>query len=242
MSMIILPAIDLLDNKCVRLYKGKYELSEVVADDAFKVAKEFIETGASWMHVVDLNGAREGSPANFDTICGLCKLDIKIETGGGIRNIETVDRYLKAGVKRVILGSSAIEDEKFLKVCLNEYPKNIAVGIDAENKIVKTRGWLNDSKVNYIDFAKRLEDLGVKVLIFTDISRDGTLNGPNLVQLEEIKSSVGCDIIASGGIKNIDDIKNLNALKVYGAICGKSIYSGTLSLKEALIYEKNIEV
>lgn len=232
--MVILPAIDLLNGKCVRLYKGKYETSEKVAEDAYLTAQKFIEEGAKWLHVVDLNGAKKGAPENFEIIKKLAKLNINIQSGGGIRDLRTIEKYLDAGIKRIILGSAAVENEEFVKAGIKNFPDKISVGIDAENEIVKTHGWQNSGKVNYIDFAERMEGLGVRTIIFTDISKDGTLQGPNLEQLKKLKDSVKCNIIASGGIKNIEDIKNLKALNVYGAICGKSVYSGTLSLTEAL--------
>lgn len=232
--MIILPAIDLLDGKCVRLYKGKYETSSQVADDALLTAQNFIDDGAKWLHVVDLNGAKNGAPENFEIIKNLCKLNINVQSGGGIRDLNTIEKYLSAGIKRVILGSIAVENGGFVKDCVKQFADKIAVGIDAENETVKTRGWLDSTKVHYIDFAKKMEQAGVETVIFTDISKDGTLEGPNLEQLEKLKMSVNCDIIASGGIKDISDIKKIKALNIYGAICGKSIYSGTLPLKEAL--------
>ena len=232
--MIILPAIDLLDGKCVRLYKGKYETSKEVAADPYETARKFIQEGAKWMHVVDLNGAKDGAPKNFGIIEKVAKLKISIQSGGGIRDLITIEKYLSAGIKRVILGSVAVENEEFVKKCVKLFSDKIAVGIDAENEIVKTRGWLNSGGINYIDFAKKMESAGIKTIIFTDISKDGTLKGPNLEQLEKLKSSVNCNIIASGGIKNLGDIINLKKLGVYGAICGKSIYSGTLSLVDAI--------
>lgn len=232
--MIVLPAIDLLNGKCVRLYKGKYETFEKVAEDAFLTAQKFIKEGATWMHVVDLNGAKSGIPENFEIIKKLAKLKIKIQSGGGIRDLQTIEKYLNAGIKRIILGSIAVENYEFVVDCVKLFSDKIAVGIDAENEMVKTHGWQNFGKENYIDFAKKMEMAGVKTVIFTDISKDGTLQGPNLEQLEKLKNSVKCDIIASGGIKNIEDIKNIKALNMYGVICGKSIYSGTLNLEEAL--------
>ncbi|MCL1901387.1 MAG: 1-(5-phosphoribosyl)-5-[(5-phosphoribosylamino)methylideneamino]imidazole-4-carboxamide isomerase [Firmicutes bacterium] len=232
--MIILPAIDLLNKKVVRLYKGDYNISTEFSDNPQEVAANFIECGAEWLHVVDLDGAKTGESKNFDIIKSLCELKVNIECGGGIRSLETAEQFLQAGVSRVILGSKAVEDINFVKECLKNFGDKIAIGIDALNDFVKTSGWLKDSNVNYIDFAKKMHDLGVKTIIFTDISVDGTLLGASFEKLGKLQSAVKCNIIASGGIKDLNDIKNLKALDVYGAICGKSIYAKTLNLKEAI--------
>jgi len=233
--MIILPAIDLLNNKVVRLIKGDYNQSTEFSDNPQKIAAEFIKDGAEWIHVVDLDGAKVGESKNFDIIKDLCKLKVNIECGGGIRSEGAVEKFLSAGCSRIILGSKAVEDINFVKTCLKNFgDKKIAVGIDAYNDVVKTSGWLKDSNLNYIDFAKSMQGLGVKTIIFTDISVDGTLAGASLEKLKKLQNALSCNIIASGGIKDINDIKNLKALNVYGAICGKSIYAKTLNLKEAI--------
>jgi len=234
--MIILPATDILNGQCVRLYKGDYAASEKVAEDALSAAKRFYEAGAEWLHAVDLNGAKEGGAVNFPVICEIInKSGLSVEIGGGIRNIETAAKYINAGAKRIILGSAALNNPKLVKDCVKEFTgEKTAVGIDAKNGFVATEGWLKNSSVNYIDLAMQIEDTGVKYIIVTDISRDGTLKGVNLEMLARIQAKVKMNIIASGGVRDMNDIKSLKKMNLYGAICGKSIYSGTIDLKEAL--------
>jgi len=233
--MIILPAIDIHNGSCVRLYKGDYSTAEVVAQSAVETAKSFEKDGADFVHMVDLDGAKDACLKNSQLIISVAKsVGIPIEIGGGIRNMQAVEHYLENGVSRVILGSAALKNFEFTKEAVNAYGEKIAIGIDAKNGFVSTEGWLDTSSVTYIELAKKMESIGVKYIIFTDISKDGTLEGANLEQLNEINNAVSCNIIASGGIKDINDIKNLCDLKLYGAICGKSLYSGTLSLKEAV--------
>lgn len=233
--MIILPAIDIIDGKPVRLYQGDYSKKEIVADDIFETAKSFEEAGAEYVHLVDLDGAKEGSNKNHELVIKLAKtLNIPVELGGGIRNFETISYLLDNGVSRVILGTVAIEDEELLKKAVDTYKEKIAVGIDCKDGKLCGRGWLENSELDYIDFAKKMESIGVKNIIVTDISKDGTLMGPNLEMLKKLKESVNIDITASGGISNIDDIKELNKIGLYGAITGKAIYAKTLSLEEAI--------
>lgn len=233
--MIILPAIDIRDGKCVRLYKGIFEQSEVVAESPVDTAKNFEKDGAEFIHVVDLDGALKGEVVNIKTIENIVEsLDIPIEIGGGIRNINTIDRLISIGVKRVILGTAALNDKQLVKDAIRKYGNNIAVGIDAKDGYVAVDGWLNVSKVNYLDFAKLIENIGVENIIFTDISKDGTLEGPNFEMLEELKQVVKCNVTASGGIKSIEDVLKLNKMNIYGTIIGKAIYSGNVNLKEAV--------
>lgn len=233
--MIILPAIDIKDGQCVRLFKGDYSTASKVADDAFEVARSFVEAGAKWMHMVDLDGAKNGKRKNSELITEVARnTDIKVEVGGGIRNMETIEFYLENGVDRVILGSAAVKDQHFVIDAVNNYDDKIVVGIDAKDGIVCAEGWTDKSELNYIDLAKQMEQIGVKTIIFTDINQDGTLSGPNLVQLDNLAHNVSCDIIASGGVSNIKDIINLNELNIYGAITGKAIYSGNLDLAMAI--------
>lgn len=233
--MIILPAIDLRDGKCVRLYQGKFEKSEVVGEDPLKVALEFRRVGAEYIHMVDLDGALNGKIKNLDVILNIVKtVGIPVELGGGIRDMETVDMLVEGGVSRVILGTAALKNPDFVKKAVKRHGDKIAVGIDAKDKKVAVNGWLDVSSVDYIDFARQMENIGVKTIIFTDISKDGTLQGPNIEQLSEINDNVGCNIIASGGIKNIDDLKHISEMGIYGAITGKAIYSGNIDLKEAI--------
>jgi phosphoribosylformimino-5-aminoimidazole carboxamide ribotide isomerase len=234
--MIIFPAIDLRQGKCVRLYQGKFEKAEIVGEDPVNVAADFKRKGAEYIHIVDLDGAQNGKMENLNCIYHIIKsVDIPIELGGGIRNMNTLDMLIKAGVARVILGTAALENTDLVKAAVIKYGDKIAVGIDAKNKKVAANGWVNVSGVDYIDFAKKVENMGISTIIFTDISKDGTLKGPNLQQLNEINSSVHCRIIASGGIKNIDDLTAINEMGIYGAIVGKGIYSGKIDLQKAII-------
>ena len=233
--MKILPAIDIKDGTCVRLYKGDYSTAHKVAESAVETAKQFEAAGAKFMHMVDLDGAKDGKRVNSDTILEVRKnCNLEIEVGGGIRTMDSVDFYLENGIDRIILGSAAIKDPDFVKEAVKKYPAKIAVSIDALNGMVSADGWTDTSEINYIELAKRMEDIGIQYLIFTDISKDGMLSGPNLTMLDELKSAVSCNIIASGGVANLKDIINLTDLDIFGAICGKSIYSGTLDLKKAI--------
>ena len=233
--MLILPAIDIKDGECVRLRKGDYSTAHKVADSAVETAEEFASAGAKFIHMVDLDGAKDGKRVNSELILQVRKtVDTKIEVGGGIRTMEDVEFYLENGIDRVILGSAAIKDPDFVKKAVKAYSDRIAVSIDAKNGFVSAEGWIDNSEVNYIDLAKEMENIGVKYLIFTDISKDGMLSGPNLTMLDELKTSVKCNIIASGGVASLKDIINLTDLDIYGAICGKAIYSGTLNLIQAI--------
>ncbi len=233
--MIIFPAIDIKDGNCVRLYQGEFSKSEVISEDIVETAKNLVKNGAEFLHMVDLDGALNGEPANLDKIKQVMdSIEIPIQLGGGIRTMETIDKLLELGINRVILGTSALKNRDMVVEAVKKYGERIVVGIDANNRKVAVEGWVKVSDVDYIDFARTMEALGVKTIIFTDISRDGTLNGANLQQLKELSENISCNIIASGGIKNIEDIKNIKALNLYGAITGKAIYSGYLDLKEAI--------
>ncbi|MBS5925776.1 MAG: 1-(5-phosphoribosyl)-5-[(5-phosphoribosylamino)methylideneamino]imidazole-4-carboxamide isomerase [Clostridium sp.] len=233
--MIIIPAIDIIDGKPVRLYQGDYNKKEIVSEDVFDTSKNFEDLGAQWVHLVDLDGAKKGELVNSNVIIKVAQsLSIPIEVGGGIRNFEDIKYLIDNGVSRVILGTSAMEDENLLKKALREYGEKIAVGIDCKDGYACGRGWLQESSIHYIEFAKRLEKLGVKNIIVTDISKDGTLEGPNIEMLNELKKEVSIDITASGGIRDISNIKALKEIDVYGAITGKAIYAKTLSLEEAI--------
>ncbi len=233
--MIILPAIDILDGKPVRLYQGDYDQSMQVANDVLETAKLFSNLGAKQIHIVDLNGAKEGSKVNAKLICKIAQeISVPIEVGGGIRDFESISYYIEHGVSRVILGTSALKDEALLEKALDVYGDKIAVGLDCKDGYVQANGWLESSKEYYLDFAKKMESKGVSTLIFTDISKDGTLMGPNLEMLKKLSNSVSCQIIASGGIKDIEHIQSLKDLKLYGAITGKAMYSNTLDLREAI--------
>lgn len=233
--MIILPAIDILDHAPVRLYQGDYDQKETVGESILDIAKTFEKEGACYVHMVDLNGAKEGKKCNQEVIIEVANaISIPVEVGGGIRSMEDVASYLEHGVARVILGTAALEDEAFLKQAIHTYQEKIAVGIDCKDGFVCGNGWLSESQWNYIDFAKKMEELGVQTIIVTDISKDGTMMGPNVEMLKALKQTVNMQIIASGGIKDITHIEALKQLEIYGAITGKAMYAKTLSLPEAI--------
>jgi phosphoribosylformimino-5-aminoimidazole carboxamide ribotide isomerase len=233
--MIILPAIDIKDGECVRLVKGDYATAHKVAENAIETAKVFQSAGARWLHMVDLNGAKASEPVNAQlvfSVLNACQL--KVEIGGGIRNMATIDYYIENGIHRVILGSAALKDPALVTEAVKKYGEKIAVGIDALDGKVAAQGWTETSSINYIDMAKQMEQLGVKYITFTDISRDGTLSGPNLNMLDQLNNAISCNVIASGGISNLKDIANLQSMNLYGAICGKAVYTGNLDLKAAI--------
>lgn len=233
--MIILPAIDIKGGICVRLYKGDYQTAEKVAEDPVETAKAFEAAGAKWLHMVDLDGAKDAARVNREIFLQVAAdTGLQVQVGGGIRSMEAVDDYLSNGINRVILGSAAVKDPAFVKEAVEKYGPRIVVGIDAKEEMVACEGWLDVGEVHYLTLAKEMEKIGVKTIVYTDISRDGTLSGPNLTQLCAINEAVSCDIIASGGIRELSDIKALREKGLYGAICGKSLYQGTLSLSEAL--------
>ncbi len=235
--MIILPAIDIKGGQCVRLTKGDFATVEKVAEDPLDTALAFQKAGAEWIHMVDLDGAKEGSLKNSEVFLRVVQnTGLKVELGGGIRTMNSIDYYLQQGISRVIIGSAAISNPEMVQSAVEKYGDRIAVGIDARNGMVSGDGWLTDSDITYLDLAKRMESIGVKYIIFTDISKDGTLSGPNLDQLSLINKAVSCEIIASGGIHTMKDIIALKDRNLYGTICGKSIYKGTLSLEEAIAY------
>lgn len=237
--MIILPAIDIKDGNCVRLFKGDFSTVETVASNYMDTALGFQNAGATWIHMVDLDGAKEGKPVNTDIYLDVAKnTNLKVEVGGGIRTLDTAEKYISNGISRVILGSVALKNPQIVKDAVKEYGDRVAVGIDALNGMVAVEGWLDGSSVDYISLAKEMVSVGVKYIIFTDISKDGTLSGVNLEQLGNLANSVNCNIIASGGVHTMQDIIDCKKLNLYGTICGKSIYKGTLNLKEAVDYCK----
>lgn len=233
--MMVLPAIDMIHHQPVRLHQGDYDQKEVVGESILSLAQLFVRQGAPFLHLVDLDGAKAGRRIHADIVAQMAKeLPIPIEIGGGIRTMADMDDYFNHGVARVILGTQAIENEALLKAALTRYGNKIAVGLDCRNGFAATRGWLDNSEIDYLDFAKHLEQLGVHTIIFTDIAKDGTLDGPNLNMLAALRRHVTMDIIASGGVKTLDDIRALKALGVQGVIIGKAIYAKTLDLKQAL--------
>jgi phosphoribosylformimino-5-aminoimidazole carboxamide ribotide isomerase len=233
--MILLPAIDLIDGVCVRLTRGDYATSAKVADDPVETAKAFEDLGAEWLHMVDLDGAKAGEPVNVNVIEKVRNAtNLRIEVGGGIRTPGSVERYINIGVNRVVLGSAAINDPALVRESVDRYGDAIAVGIDAMGGRVRTGGWLEDGGTDYLELAAAMDESGVSTIIYTDISKDGTLAGPNLDELSRINDRVDADVVASGGIRNIDDIRDLIHSGVSGAICGKAVYAGTLDLAAAI--------
>lgn len=233
--MIIIPAIDIIGGKAVRLYQGDYRKKEVVGNDIFDIAKGFEKSGAKYIHLVDLDGAKKGKLVNKKIILNLAKeLTIPIEVGGGIRNYKEVEELINHGVSRVILGTAALEDEEFVSSVVRDFGDKIAVGVDCKKGYICTRGWLEESNVHYIEFCKRMENIGAKNIILTDISKDGTLEGTNISMVKQLKEYVSVNIIASGGVKDYYDIKKLNDLDIYGVIIGKALYSGNIDLKKAI--------
>ena len=234
--MILFPAIDLLGGRCVRLYQGDYGKADTVAGDALETARRFRDAGATHLHVVDLDGAREGrpSPVNREILERIAsRLDLHIELGGGIRTLDAVRDALSGGVEQVILGSAAT-DPDFLGSALSEFGDRIVVGIDARDGYVATAGWIDLTRIGYLDFARTVRGAGVRRIIFTDISRDGTLAGPNFERLGKLMEIPGLLVTASGGVRTLSDIQKLNDMRLHGAICGKSVYAGTLDLAAAV--------
>lgn len=232
--MKIIPAIDLIEGKCVRLYQGDFSKTTEVASDPIKQLATFIADGAEIVHIVDLDGARNSEARQYELIKTLCQnSSVPIQIGGGIRTMETVEQLIELGADRLVLGTAAIEDQDFLKAALAKYPEAIVVGIDAKDGKVATHGWETVSELDYIEFAKEMVALGVQTIVFTDISKDGTMSGPNLEQLQALNEAVSCKVVASGGIKDNADIEALVAIGLEEAIVGKAIYQGAVTLKGA---------
>lgn len=233
--MKIFPAIDLYEQKAVRLFKGDYAQITVYGDDPVSIARDFERQGARYLHVVDLEGAKTGVPAHLDVVKSIAEnTSLFIEIGGGIRDMQTVEKYLGVGASRVILGTAAVTDEQFLKAAIAKYGDKIAVGADIAEGKIAIRGWLEKSDYTADAFFEKMEKLGVKTVICTDISRDGAMRGTNLALYKSIGEKYALDIIASGGVSSIDDIRALAQAGTYGAIIGKAYYVGAISLKEAI--------
>lgn len=233
--MQIFPAIDLSGGKVVRLYQGDYEKMTVYGADPCAVARDFIAAGAKYLHVVDLDGAKDGTLANFDSISALAKQGgLYIEVGGGIRTEERIEKYLDLGVGRCILGTIAVKDFDFTRRMAQKYGDKIAVGVDARDGYVAVSGWLETSKEKGVDFCRRLYDAGVQTVIYTDISRDGAEQGTNLALYRELARIGGLNITASGGVSSIAELKELQAIGTHAAILGKALYTGRLDLREVI--------
>lgn len=233
--MIILPAIDLYEGKAVRLYKGDYENMTVYSDNPVEIAEDFKNCGATHIHMVDLEGAKDGTTPNLDIVKQVAEeTGLFVEIGGGIRSMETVDAYLSAGVSRVILGTAAVNDEEFLKKAVAEYGSAIAVGADVTDGYVAIKGWLEKSQYTLDQFMEKMQGLGVETIICTDISKDGAMKGTNLELYRELSEKFSMNIIASGGVSSMEDVRELRTMDVHGAIIGKAYYTGAIDLKEAI--------
>lgn len=237
--MIIYPAIDIRGGKCVRLTQGRYHEMTVFANDPVEMAEKFQTDGAEYIHVVDLDGAR-GDANNRNIIASIAeRVEIPIQTGGGIRTMDDIEELIEAGVARLIIGTSAVKNPVLVKNALAQYPDRIAVGIDARDGYVAIEGWEKTSSFKAVEFARKMESLGVRTIIYTDIATDGMLSGPNLSAMDEMLNSVGMEIIASGGVSSIEDLISLRKLGVHGAIVGKAIYTGAINLRDAI---KSIQI
>ena len=233
--MELFPAIDIRGAKVVRLTKGDYDVMKVYRDNPKEVAEEFLKAGANNLHVVDLDGARDGSLVNFDSIKALASTKgLFIEVGGGIRNMERIEAYLKLGVGRVILGTAAVKNYPFVEQAVKEFGDAVAVGVDAKDGMVAVSGWEEVTTTDSLEFCKRLRDTGVKTVIYTDISKDGAMSGTNLEIYKSLSEIEGLDIVASGGITYENEIETLRDMGTYGAILGKALYEGKLDLSKAL--------
>ena len=233
--MKIFPAIDLYNGKAVRLYKGDYNQMTVYSENPLSVAKEFEKFGAEYIHLVDLEGAKDGTTPNINVVKEIASnTSLFTEIGGGIRNMQTVEKYFNCGVDRVILGTAAVIDENFLKEAVKTYKDRIAVGVDIKDGYVAIKGWLEKSEYNCFEFCEKMQNIGVKYLICTDISKDGAMQGTNRELYNELSKQFSLNITASGGVSSIEDIIALRKLNLYGAIIGKAYYIGAIDLKEAL--------
>ncbi len=238
--MILFPAIDIKDGKCVRLTQGDYNQQKIYSDSPINVARQWEKQGADFIHIVDLDGAKSGISANQSLIEEIASISpIPVQVGGGIRSLETIKRYVEAGVERVIIGTAAIADRPFLQEAVKLYKDRIAVSLDARNGFVATNGWTETSTIRAIDLVKELEEIGVETIVYTDILKDGMLQGPNLEELEAMNQATNLNVIASGGVTTKEDIQQLRNLQLYGAIIGKALYDGTLSFEDIVKDESN---
>jgi phosphoribosylformimino-5-aminoimidazole carboxamide ribotide isomerase len=232
----VIPAVDILDGKCVRLFQGKFDAETVYSKSPLEAARRWIDLGAKWMHLVDLNGAKTGFQENLPLIREIIEsFKIKFEVSGGVRTVETIEFLLGCGVKRVIVGTRSVIDKNFVKTIAKKYGDRIAVGVDASGGRVATDGWTHVTDIEAKAFAKDLQDMGIRKIIFTDTSRDGALKGPNFEAIEDLANSINIPMIASGGITSLDDIRKLKEIDgVEGCIIGKALYEGKISLEDAL--------
>ena len=237
--MYIFPAIDLVSGKAVRLFKGDYDQITVYSHNPLDVARDFESKGAKFIHLVDLEGAKDGTTPNIEIVKQIAnETDLFTEIGGGIRSIETVEKYLSNGVDRVILGTAAVKDEAFLKEALAKFGEKIAVGIDIKDGFVAIKGWTESSGIDPFEFCEKMQNLGAQYIICTDVSKDGAMKGTNLELYRELSQKFKVNITASGGVSTLEDVKELRKMDIYGAIIGKAYYIGAIDLKEAIEVSK----
>ena len=233
--MLIFPAIDLYEGKAVRLFKGDYNQMTVYNNDPAAVARDFAAAGATHVHLVDLEGAKLGDTPNFETVKTIKRESgLFCEIGGGVRSMDVIRRYLDAGIDRVILGTAAVTEEGFVAAAVAEYGEKIAVGVDIRDGYVAVKGWTEKSELKAFEFCEKMQKIGVKTIICTDISRDGAMQGTNVELYRELSERFSLDVIASGGVSTIDDVKRLTAMGLHGAIVGKAYYTGAIDLREAI--------
>ena len=233
--MILFPAIDLYEKKAVRLYKGDYQNMTVYSENPIEIARDFEAAGATHIHMVDLEGAKDGTTPNISVVAQVAQeTSLFVEIGGGIRSMETVERYLDAGVSRIILGTAAVNDEAFLKAAVAAHPGKIAVGADVKDGYIAIKGWLEKAAVTLDEFLQKMEAIGIQNVICTDISKDGAMKGTNLELYRELSRKYTLDITASGGVSTMEDIRQLRQMDLYGAIIGKAYYTGAIDLRKAL--------
>lgn len=233
--MQIYPAIDIIDGKAVRLSQGSFDNVTVFNDTPADAAKDWVDAGATYIHIVDLDGARYGKSFVIDIIKDIkSKYSIKIETGGGVRTMKDIDDRIEAGASRVIIGTAAVKNPELVKEAVEKYGNKIAVGVDAKNGMVAISGWEEVSNVTALDLCLKMKDYGVNTIIYTDISKDGMMSGPNIESTKDLIEKTGMDIIASGGVSKIEDVENVNNINASGVIIGKALYNGALNLKEVI--------
>lgn len=233
--MKLFPAIDLYEGKAVRLYKGDYAQMTVYNNDPAAVAADFAACGATCIHIVDLEGAKSGTTPNFDTVCKIkATSGLFCEIGGGIRSMEVIDKYLTAGIDRVILGTAAVGNLDFVKSAVNKYGDRIVVGADLKDGYVAVKGWVEKTDLSYADFFRQMQDVGVKTVICTDISKDGAMMGTNLGLYRSLSEQFSMQIVASGGVSSLEDVRRLSEMGLYGAIIGKAYYTGAIDLRQAI--------
>lgn len=233
--MYIFPAIDIYDGKAVRLFKGNYDEMTVYGDDPSEIAKDFAKNGATHIHIVDLQGARDGETPNFETVCRIKReCGLFCELGGGVRDIDTVNKYIEAGLDRVILGTAAVTDKSFVREALDKYHEKIAIGIDIKEGQVAIKGWREKSTETAMSFCMKMQEMGVKTIIVTDISKDGAMMGTNHSLYKKLSADLDIQIVASGGVSDIDDVRRLREMDLYAAIIGKAYYTGAIDLREAI--------